>query len=211
MIPGLVGRPIFVDWHGVLSRDTFWHSIVDNVKHPYKNQLISVRESIFSSPSYVEAWMRGEISTERILAELEPSIKFDKRTKSNFLLRRLVSDYRKCSLNESLTNLLRRLRGAYSVIIATDNMDVPTDVIASRKDIWTFADDIISSSDIGVLKYESPERFFGMWLTSNGFTFEDAILIDDSEKNCIAFREKGGKAVYWKNDDSLNDFEILIS
>lgn len=211
MIPGLIGPPVFVDWHGVLSRDTFWHSIIENTRHPYRNQLISVRESIFSSPSYVEAWMRGEFSTEKILHDLEASIELDKRAKKHFLIRRLISDYRRCSLNEDLTNTLRKLRGDHSIVIATDNMDLPTDTIASRKDIWWFADDIISSSDVGVLKYESPELFFGTWLTSNGFAFKDAILIDDNEDNCIMFRMSGGQAVHWRNNDSLKELEKLVS
>jgi hypothetical protein len=38
MLP-LWKRAVFVDWHGLLSREPFWMSIVGNRRHPLRSRL----------------------------------------------------------------------------------------------------------------------------------------------------------------------------
>lgn len=83
------------------------------------------------------------------------------RAKSNFAVRWFAHDCRWLRLNDDLVSALHLLIAVPSIVIATDNMDLSTDVIASRSDVREFADHILSSSDLDVLKYESPHDFFG--------------------------------------------------
>ena len=46
--PPLSGRVIFVDWHGVLSRDPFWTSIRESATHPLRAQLEANLADVFS-------------------------------------------------------------------------------------------------------------------------------------------------------------------
>ncbi|MGH3449253.1 MAG: hypothetical protein ACRDQW_00695, partial [Haloechinothrix sp.] len=64
-----------------------------------------------------------------------------------------------------------------------------------RRDL-RFADGLLSSSDLGVLKAEDPGRFFGPWLTSRGLGFDSAVLVDDNQDNCTAFQTHSGAAIH---------------
>src|SRR5260370_13751305 len=44
----LSGRVIFSDWHGVLSRDAFWASILQHSRHPLHAELKAGIASVFS-------------------------------------------------------------------------------------------------------------------------------------------------------------------
>ncbi|KAB8189234.1 hypothetical protein FH608_041140 [Nonomuraea phyllanthi] len=46
--PPRSGRVVFVDWHGVLSRDPFWASIRDEPRHPLHSQLMDPDQVIAS-------------------------------------------------------------------------------------------------------------------------------------------------------------------
>ena len=60
-------------------------------------------------------------------------------------------------------------------------------------------DEIIVSSQIGCLKAESPERFFGPTLETYGLRPENAVLIDDCRDTCDRFRAWGGRAFPFSN------------
>ena len=72
-------------------------------------------------------------------------------------------------------------------------MDCFVAAARARRDIG-FCDELLASSDLGVLKAEDPARFFGPWLDRHGLSFADAILVDDSPRNCVAFELYGGRA-----------------
>ncbi|MBF8188788.1 hypothetical protein ITP53_24245 [Nonomuraea sp. K274] len=78
---------------------------------------------------------------------------------------------------------------------------------------WAFfCDDMICSSDVAVLKSEGPVGFFGPWLSRHGMTFHDALLIDDREDNCAAFRQQGGTALRWRmGADDITEAATALS
>jgi FMN phosphatase YigB (HAD superfamily) len=114
-------------------------------------------------------------------------------------------------VNVELFDLLRVLRTEATVVIATDNMDCFVRAFERARsqrrrhgegwvtmaDWAAVCDDIISSSEVGVLK-EDPQAFFGPWLDRHGMTFRDAVLVDDRAANCAAFVSQGGTAIQWK-------------
>lgn len=142
----------------------------------------------------VADWMRGSENSESIVNYL--NIATPASARSDYFLRKLYADCRQMPIYEPMIDALTWARTNSYVVIATDNMDCFIDAARERRDIRRFADDIISSSDVGVLKAEDPHRFFGGWLHDHGLTFADALLVDDGKDNCQAFGEAGGDAHY---------------
>ncbi|MCA1606664.1 MAG: hypothetical protein LC775_14620 [Acidobacteria bacterium] len=200
---------IFVDWHGVLSRDPFWTSIRNNSAHPLQAQLEITMDEMFSNASASE-WMKGRLSSLEVISNM--AIWLDRRFRQDFLVRRLHSDCARMRVNVELFEVLRRLKSRAIVVLATDNMDCFSrtfDRVRSRgrrpaSEPETLAhwaivcDDIICSSDVGALKAEDPVGFFGPWLADYDLSFSNTLLIDDRADNCDAFRGQGGSAIQWK-------------
>lgn len=127
------------------------------------------------------------------------------------LLTRLAHDIAHMPVDHPLLRVLRDARSHSTVVLATDNIDAFTSTfqaITSSRNEQASAqgtlegstavfDDIISSSDTGVLKSEDPEAFFGSWLTTAGVSFGEALLIDDRPGNRAAFERCGGTAIEW--------------
>ncbi|GAA2209900.1 hypothetical protein GCM10009850_053590 [Nonomuraea monospora] len=130
-------------------------------------------------------------------------------------------------VNVPLLELLREIRALASIVVATDNMDCfaetfrrlrggrrPTGRGSTETLAWwaSDCDDLISSSDVAVLKDEDAARFFMPWLSRHGMTFRDALLIDDSTSCCAAFREQGGTALRWRmGDDDLSGVATVLN
>ncbi len=203
-------KVIFVDWHGVLSRDPFWRSILDG-NHPLKSRLEAKLTQVFSRDvPTVHEWMRGQLSSAEIISAM--NIDLDGHYRDDFLHRRLDVDCRRMRVNVELFEILRVLRARFLIVIATDNMDCfarAFDYVRNRSRRspeatrtltgWAiFCDDIVCSSDVGRLKSEDPDGFFGPWLSAHGLSFADALLIDDRADNCEVFAKQGGYAVQWR-------------
>lgn len=206
----LFQRVIFVDWHGVLSRDPFWTSILESSTHPLRAQLEVKVSETFSCEPIMHSWMKGLIPSQDVISQM--AIKMDRRFRQDFLNRQLDIDCARMRINLDLVGVLRKFRPAVPVVLATDNMDCFANTFnrirGSRRrrsleserlaDWANICDDIICSSDVGVLKAEDPVGFFGSFLSEYGLQFSDALLIDDRADNCEAFRHYGGSTVQWK-------------
>jgi hypothetical protein len=204
-------RVVFVDWHGVLSRDPFWISIRESATHPLRAQLDAGLAGIFARESAVaNEWMKGLLSSEQIIDTM--GIHLDGRFRDDFLSRRLDVDCAKMKVNAELFEVLRKIKAQASVVLATDNMDCfartfdqartrrrrPKPESETLADWAIICDDIICSSDVGALKAEDPIRFFGRWLAEHDLDFSDAALIDDRADNCAAFADQGGTPIQYK-------------
>jgi hypothetical protein len=207
-------RVIFVDWHGVLSRDPFWTSILTDEAHPLHPSVQEKLGQVFARdvPTAHE-WMKGLRTSDEIIHGM--GIILPRRYSPDFLRRRLDEDCRKMRVNVELFSLLQACRDRALVVIATDNMDCFVDAFQGIRKNWpwrnkqadtteTFAnwamacDDIICSSDVGALKSEDPNDFFGAFLDACDLDFSNALLIDDRDDNCQAFTAQGGTAIRWK-------------
>ncbi len=215
----LWSRVVFVDWHGVLSRDPFWMSIRRSATHPLRAQLEANLNDVFSHDNEVgHGWMRGLLSSEQVIAAM--NIQLPKRFREDFLARRLEIDCAHMSVNVALFEVLRRVAASATIVLATDNTDSfarTFDRERQRKHRITqtsetlanwaiICDDIICSSDVQTLKSEEPSRFFGSWIAAHNLSFRDAVLIDDRADNCEAFERHGGTALQWKmGKDDIQD------
>lgn len=206
-------KVIFVDWHGVLSRDPFWMSILNSPRHPLHRQLTESVEYLFGqNETLVRDWMRGDVKANDVIESM--GIVLDKRYNSDYLSRRLVED---CRLMQTNGRLFQILQGAQNngalIVLATDNMDCFYEFIRrvqsnrhkpvsnSENETQPITEtvrllyDILCSSERGILKNEDPLRFYGDWLSNHSLEFRNALLLDDLEKNCTAFRSVGGVAL----------------
>ncbi|MGW4718204.1 hypothetical protein [Nocardia sp. NPDC004260] len=203
-------RVIFCDWHGVLCRKPFWHSITDDPGHCLHGILTRELDRLFT-PGNREGrdWMCGTRTSRDILTHLAAQ---HRDLDVDLLLTQLVDDIAAMPVDQPLINALHRARSHTTVVLATDNIDQFTNTFrtaAERTDhtpatpaiMQTIAarfDDILSSSEIGVLRGEDPECFFGPWLKRAGLAWSDALLVDDRSANCHAFEKLGGTAAQWR-------------
>ncbi|MFG3618541.1 hypothetical protein [Nocardia sp. NPDC047654] len=201
-------RVIFCDWHGVLCRKPFWHSITDNPGHSSHTILTRELDRLFTPGNREGRDLCGTRTSRDILTHLATQ---HRDLDVDLLLTQLVDDSAAMPVDQPLINALHRARSHTTVVLATDNIDQFSSTFrtaAARTDhrpatparMQTIAakfDDILSSSEIGVLKVEDPEYFFGPRLKRTGLAWSDALLIDDRPANCRAFEEMGGTALEW--------------
>jgi|SRR6185312_3378004 len=198
-------RVIFVDWFGVLSNEVFWQKYLDNSTSKWHNKIAVIKDKIFSNKYLVEEWMKGNYTYEDILNIIEPNLSvYEKK-----VLKNSVNSY--CSnliLNESLVAILKNASRSAFIVLATDNMDCFFNCLFALPQLGLF-DSILSSNNLGILKKEDPERFFGQWLKNHNIPFENAILVDDSILNCREFKKHGGS--YLQYTDTNRDLLSLIN
>lgn len=224
----LWNKVIFVDWQGVLSRDPFWMSILKNPLHPLYPQLSKSADWLFGqNDTLVRDWMRGNIKTNDIIDSMQ--IDLDKRFRCDYLSRKLVADCRLMRTNARLMGILREAQNEALIVLATDNMDCFYEYIqrvqnnrqksvrVSEGESQTITatirlfDDVLCSSKQKILKSENPTRFFGDWLCKNSLDFQNALLLDDLEKNCTAFSDIGGTAFRVTIKSLENESDIMQS
>jgi hypothetical protein len=221
----LSGRVVFVDWHGVLSRDPFWVSIRESTTHPLRRQLDANLAQVFSpETSIAHDWMKGLLSSEQVISAMD--IRLDRRFRDDFLAQRLLVDCRNMRVNVALFQALRHIKSTAMVVLATDNMDCfqqtfdqvrrrtrrPTAESETLADWAVICDDIVCSSEVGALKAEDPIAFFGDFLARHGLGFADAALVDDRADNCQAFAAQGGTPIQYKmTNGDVNDVMTALA
>lgn len=218
-------KVIFVDWHGVLSCDPFWLSIIRNQHHPLHHRLSAATEMLFQDEARIHDWMRGDITADQIVHSLQ--VTFDDAFPSDYLSRRLVEDCRLMLVNHQLVQLLRDVqKQGVAVVLATDNMDCffkslqrarqlsiqSGDVNNETTPFISTArmfDDVLCSSRQRVLKREDPQRFYGGWIRTHALDFSKILLLDDLEINCAAFRSTGGTAIRVQKNGSIEQVGVI--
>ena len=193
----LFKRIIFVDWFGTLSTTRFWGDITNNAAHPLSSVMAQAVDKLFTQdPELVKSWMRGEATESIVIERLE--LKLPSNYRRDYLIRSLWRSCREPKLNKNLLLVLRDVHADNFIAVASDNMScfarcvIP---LLSRHPI----DQVLISAEIGVLKREDPERFFGPTLRMIGLTFSDALLVDDDPANCQSFARAGGTSILYRD------------
>lgn len=195
-------KAVFFDWNGTLSNDFFWNNIINNPKHPLYKKLNKKTMILFKEhKELVREWMRGDLDSSYIVDWL--NIPLDKRFKPDFLLRNLIRSCEKMKCNEQMKDLALLAKKYALVVIATDNMDCFSKGALKNNELNKIADDILCSSDLGLLKTQNITDFFGDWLSANSIQIENSLLIDDCETTCLAFKDAGGYAIHYNNYNSV--------
>jgi len=137
------------------------------------------------------------VSRATIISSLELTL--PRNYRDDFLERVLLEDCRQAPVEPGMDKLLVAMRESAYVSVASDNMDCFAEAMPLVFSGRLAIDDLIVSADVGVLKTEDPDKFFGPTLLKFGLGPNAAILIDDSSDTCEAFREWGGCAIYFRS------------
>ncbi|HVM20442.1 MAG TPA: hypothetical protein VM307_10820 [Egibacteraceae bacterium] len=193
---------VFFDWHGVMSSDRFWWSILNNPSHTFHGRLAALSTRLFRQSELVNAWMRGTVTSRSVVASMPVTTT---RWNTSFLYRRLVEDCGAMPLDRDMGCIADSARADAFVALATDNMDCFNERAGRRRDLRRLFDEVLCSSSLGVLKAEDPAAFFGPTLESVGLSFSDAVLVDDDDGNCAAFERAGGRAIRHRSADATRE------
>jgi FMN phosphatase YigB (HAD superfamily) len=197
-------RVLFVDWHGVLSRDTFWSRVHGRSR---QTQVALARAAIWSPSTLGKDWMQGILSTHDIVNRT--TLVFTGNYAPDYAVRAVYEDVRSMPLCDTLVRALRIAARFVPVVIASDNIDLFSSAVASREDVRSFAYGCLCSADVGTLKAQDPNLFFRPALRHLGLDFARSILVDDSEANCRMFKRAGGSA--YRVNDGNHAASVVLS
>lgn len=192
-------KVLFVDWDGVLCEQPFWHHLP--CEHPLRSE---VAPALFSDRETLERWMRGELDDIDAMAGI---VSPDAMVDALLQLQRSVLRFQ---ASEQMLSVVEDACDTYDAmaVLATDNMPV-FERLVERTEFWGrgLFSDVLCSSGLGALK-RNPERFYGAALREWNLAPEQALLIDDREENCAAFRAWGGQAIQFRSPTQARE-EIL--
>lgn len=174
---------VFIDWYGTLNTNLFWENLLNRPEMKAAQQrLIGVDIDIFND------WMRGKYSCEeinRLVAEWS-GLPYE------LLWQEFVVSCQNMFFDESLKEIIKKLRLSAYVILATDNMDCLRKFTVPALGLEEVFDKIIVSSDLGFLKSEKDGEFFLPNLHELHIPIDRSFLIDGSKKTCDFFTVLGG-------------------
>lgn len=180
---------IFIDWDGVLSNQLLWHSFKEG--SPKERFLIEeIKKKMFESQDlYLDAWKRGEITSEQFVHDTAELVGEDERV----LWFRFVDDCKTMGFADlGYLDVIEELRRYARVMIATDTGEHFRRFVAPHLQLDGLFDDLLISAERGCFKKE-PERFFEASLDE--IQSGRALIIDDTEGVCRAFMDLGGEAI----------------
>ena len=174
---------IFIDWYRTLSHSFFWEHWFnpEQPSHP-ERQLFDRLQEGFRKGDLVAEWMRGHPTALQVCKLLAEQCEAD----PNHLLKHLIRSCRQAKLaSPKIPALIAELKSRGTrVIVATDNMDVFVDWTVPALSLLETFDDIVSSSQLGVLKSDvdpaGGSLFFTRYYGQQPFDPTRALLIDDS-------------------------------
>jgi len=204
-------KVIFLDFDGTISRSRFWGHWAKSSKYKETNDLI--QEMFFkATPDTLTEWMRGEWSAENITDTISKAIDVP----SDILLSGLRESCEQMELlNHRILPIVKRLRnGGQKVVLATDNMDTFKRWTIPALHLNEHFDSILDSHTLRALKRDNDRfgksKFFGKFLSDNGISPTETVLVDDSASN-MAVNEFGMKFIQATSDSSIESILASLS
>jgi FMN phosphatase YigB (HAD superfamily) len=158
-----------------------------------------IQRHIFSDPVLVDDWMKADVTLEDIAKRLAPVVCMKIPRIVDFL----ELGCRNLNFNQAVLNFAieQRKQGRKTAIV-TGNMDVFTKIVVPWHHLADKFDGIINSFDHCEIDKALlwPKAFE---LVGNGIGYRQSLLIEDGEKNVAKFREKGGYAYQYSNDEQF--------
>lgn len=156
-----------------------------------------IQQKIFSDAALVDRWMAGAITMHNIAEELAPVVNMEVSRIVDFL----ELGCQRMDFNEAVWRFAIQQRAAgRKTAIVTGNMDVFTKVVVPGHGLHEKFDVIVNSFDHREIdKTVLWAKAFDM--LGNGIGYSQSLLIEDSIKNVRKFRELGGYAHHYENDE----------
>lgn len=158
-----------------------------------------VQQRIFSNPALVDRWMAGAVSLYAIAEELAPIV----RMQVSDIVAFLELGCQNMNFNEAVWRFAIRQRAAgRKTAIVTVNMDVFTKFVVPFHHLNDKFDIIINSFD-----YQEIDKTV-LWAKAfealgHGIGYSHSLLVEDGPKNVRRFRENGGYAYQYENDEKF--------
>jgi FMN phosphatase YigB (HAD superfamily) len=187
-------RVVLFDFDGVLSRGYFYSGLKKDAPLVYN----FIEENVFGSLSgKMDQWMKGQLTWVQINQLIAQETEFDEQK----LYEHLVGSIRRMKIEQRLLELSSQLQEkGVKVGLVTDNMDIFNEVTIQHHKLAEFFPVIINSCDYGLLKHEKEGELFEIALEKlQHNSFEEALLIDDSQRIVQVFQNKGGSIYTYIN------------
>jgi hypothetical protein len=158
-----------------------------------------IQQKIFSNNALVDRWMAGAITAYNIAEDLAPVVNME----PSRIVRFLETGCQTMSFNEAILHFAIQQRAVgRKTAIVTGNMDVFTKIVVPCHNLTDKFDIIINSFD-----YQEIDKTV-LWakafeILGNEIGYTQSLLIEDGEKNVRKFRENGGYAYQYKNDEQF--------
>jgi FMN phosphatase YigB (HAD superfamily) len=151
--------------------------------------------------------MRGSLNSEQICNKLAVENNLDKK----IILNTLKESSEKMELcSNNILDIIKDIRKKnIKVVIATDNMDTFRKFTIRGLRLDRFFDDFLISSELKVLKYDITNDkipFFDPFLKKNSLSYDDVILLDDSEEKSGIYNKLGFKISLVTDTPSLLNY-----
>jgi beta-phosphoglucomutase-like phosphatase (HAD superfamily) len=150
-----------------------------------------------NSENWAHPWMEGKITSREIIQHLACHLSVGEQELRNAL----ESGCRNLTWNPAVWRFVCSQKDAgRPVALVTLNMDVFTDIVVPHYRLDETFDVIVNSADEGTLDKlrlwrDAIDRLGG------GLELSDCLLIDDSVRNLTRFRQAGGLAILYLDDE----------
>lgn len=199
-------KVIFFDWHKTLSLCDFWVQLKDPI-HDRRHWHENIVNFLFvENENLIQQWMRGKVDEEKILQVVSDKFGYSKKV----LKEDLAESCRAMTfLSDDLLPLIDAIRKkGIKCVIATDNMDIFSKYVVPALKLDELFDDVLVSFDQKALKFDVSEDehsipFFDEYLKRNGFSYSDALLVDDRVDTSGMYAKIGLDTYQVKNIESL--------
>ena len=186
---------IIFDFGFTLSSDLYFKA----APLEYPNWQDLIQQKIFRNNDLVDCWMAGAITIDNIAEELAPIVNMEIAS----IIRYLEAGCQNMGFNQAVWNFAIQQRAiGRKTAIVTCNMDIFTKIVVPYHHLNDSFDVIINSFDIR----ETDKTI--LWkkafeILGNGTGYEQSFLIEDSGNNVRKFRENGGYAYHYENDEQF--------
>jgi phosphoserine phosphatase len=154
-----------------------------------------MQAAIFEAePGQIDTWMRGELTSEEIIAPICQECGLDPQEVLHELM---VSCQQMQFVSAEIPDLVAHIRRrGVKVVIATDNMDTFSRWTVPEMRLLEMFDGVLNSYDLKGLKYDRNEQggsiFFDDFLQANGIKAGESLLIDDGNEQYGAIIQQFG-------------------
>ncbi len=173
-------KVIFIDWYHTLSDSLFFEQL-KNPSHPRHEWLHKIQKCVFVENKHLQdPWLKGEITYQEVVTIISHQIGLP----SEILLEDLIESCHQQTLaHPEVLPIVQQIRKrGTKVVIATGNMDLFQKFVIPALNLKEHFDEFLNSCELGHLKQDIEGKdlpFFKPYLTKEGLTYADAVLIDD--------------------------------
>jgi beta-phosphoglucomutase-like phosphatase (HAD superfamily) len=189
---------IIIDFDGVTATSKFYFT--KNNLYPDIQEF--VQKNIFGGQEkYGDMWMRGELTYKDINRIIATATNHSEEEVYNDLIIS-IKEFQINPIIIKFTVELKKIGIPYALV--TSNMDIFNDFSVSYFHLDKYFPLIFNSADYKMLKRENNGKLYDIAIKAMRMdSYNNVLLIDDSEKSCELIKSKGGLAYQYLNDEDF--------